>query len=256
MPLARRLAIPLAAAWFSVLMSPATAQSLRSPQESPCVVEDIDTTTLPACVIQARNDALFIPKKYWMHPTFNRYGLSPFTIQSFGHVYINHTGRIVIRDVATIDNGPDDFHHGLVRINHDQMWGYADPSGRIVVPVKYSCALNYKDKYQDYGPLVCSGCRLEKQGEYTSCLGGQWFQVDIHGHLEPAPSPVPESKTPSSSQRISDASSPNLKLFPGKRRVKAELDELESPFQKTTARPTTDPPSAPNTVNRQFPASE
>src|SRR5579863_5714907 len=114
MSLARRLAIPLVAAWFSILMTTATAQSLRSSQESPCVVEDIDTPNMPACVIQARHGVLYIPKKYWMHPTFNRYGLSAFTIKSFGRVYINHTGRIVIRDVGSIDNGPDDFHHGLV----------------------------------------------------------------------------------------------------------------------------------------------
>jgi hypothetical protein len=196
MSLAYRLAISLVAAWFGVLMPPTMAQSLRSPRESPCVVEDIDEPSMPACVVQAQNDAFYIPKKYWMHPTFNRYGLSAFTIQSFGRVYINHSGRIVIRDVAMIDNGPDDFHHGFVRINRDEMWGYSDPSGRIVVPVKYSCALNYKDQYQDYGPLVCSGCRLEKQGEYGSCLGGQWFQVDSHGHLKPASSPVPDPKTP------------------------------------------------------------
>jgi hypothetical protein len=196
MSLAFRLAIPLLAACFCVLTPPSAAQTPRGPQKPACVVEDIDTPTMPACVIQARGDALYIPKKYWMHPSFNRYGLSGFWIQSFGRVYINRSGRVVIRDVAMMDNGLDDFHHGLVRINRDQMWGFADPSGRIVVPVKYSCALNYKDQNQDYGPLVCTGCRVEKQGEYESCRGGQWFKVDSHGQLEPAPAPNPEPKAP------------------------------------------------------------
>jgi hypothetical protein len=140
---------------------------------------------MPACVIQSRNGVLFIPKKYWMHPAFNRYGLSAFTTESFGRVYINRSGRIVIRDVGFMDNGPDEFHHGLVRINRDEMWGYADSSGRIVVPVKYSCAMNL----EEIGPLVCVGCRIAQAGEYHSCLDGHWFQTDIHGHLTASHAP-------------------------------------------------------------------
>lgn len=105
-------------------------------------------------------------------------------------------GRIVIRDVAFIDNGPDDLHHGLVRINREQMWVMPMPQVESLSLLKYSCALNYKDQYQDYGPLVCTGCRVEKQGEYESCLGGQWLKVDSHGHLEPSPAPNPEPKAP------------------------------------------------------------
>jgi hypothetical protein len=190
MSLAFRSAGPLLAAFLSLSIPLSAAQANRSPHEPPCVVEDIDTPTMPACVVQAHNDSLSIPKKYWMHPAFNRYGLAPFTILSFGRVYINRSGRIVIRDVAFIDNGPDDFHHGLVRINRDQMWGYADSSGRIVVPVKYSCALNYKDKYDDVGPLVCVGCRMEQQGDYHACVDGSWFHVDAHGRLKPSPRPL------------------------------------------------------------------
>ena len=160
---------------------------------SPCVVEDLGTPTMPACVIQPHDDGLYIPKKYWMHPSFNRYGLSGFWIQSFGRVYINRSGRVVIRDVAMMDNGLDDFHHGLVRINRDQMWGYADSSGRIVVPLKFSCALNYKDKDEDIGPLVCVGCRAEQQGDYKACVDGTWFRVDSHGNVASVPSPQPQS---------------------------------------------------------------
>jgi len=161
-----------------------TLVGLASPQNSKqavCAVEH-ETATMPACVLQSRNGILFVPKKYWMHPAFNRYGLSALTIESFGRVYINRSGRVVVRDVGFMDNGPDEFHHGLVRINRDGMWGYADASGRIVVPVKYSCATNL----EDIGPLVCVGCRIEQQGEYHACLDGNWFQTDSHGHLTPS----------------------------------------------------------------------
>ena len=66
MSLAFRLARPLLIACFSLSMPLSAAQSPRSPQKPPCVVEDIDTPTMPACVIQAHNDALYIPRKYWI----------------------------------------------------------------------------------------------------------------------------------------------------------------------------------------------
>jgi hypothetical protein len=176
----------LAAVQFSAQANGQSTRAAKAPRKVPCVVEDIDAPTMPACVGQSRNGALFIPKKYWMHPAFNRYGLSAFTIDSFGAVYVNRSGCIVIRDVAFMDNGPDDFHHGLVRINRNGMWGYADSSGQIVIPLKYSCALNYRDKYDDIAPLVCVGCRVEQQGEHHACLDGQWFRVDSHRRLVPS----------------------------------------------------------------------
>jgi len=154
------------------------------------VVEDREIPMMPKCVIQSRNGALFIPKRYWMYPSFNQYGLAPFTIESFGRVYLNRAGRVVIRDVASMDNAPDEFHHGLVRIERDGKWGYADPLGRIIVPLEYSCALNYKDQYQDIGPLLCVGCRMEQQGEYRPCLGGKWYLTDAHGKLTPTTPPI------------------------------------------------------------------
>jgi hypothetical protein len=173
----------------ALALSPARSNDTSRPvkSEAACVVEDIDTPTMPACVVQIRNGKSYIPKKYWMHPHFNRYGLSPFGIIDFGLVYINRAGRIVIRDVAFMDNAPDDFHHGLVRVDRNGVWGFADPSGRIVVPVKYSCALNFKDQFQDVGPLVCIDCREEQQGEYHACVGGHWFKADRQGNLTPAP---------------------------------------------------------------------
>lgn len=112
-----RTTVSLLAVFFSCGLASAQASKQAS-----CVVEDIDTASMPACVIQSRNGVTFVPKKYWMHTEFNRYGLSAFTIESFGRVYINRSGRVVIRDVGFVDNGPDEFHHGLVRINRDEMW--------------------------------------------------------------------------------------------------------------------------------------
>jgi hypothetical protein len=167
---------------FLAVCRPALAQSVKP---APCAVVDIGTPTLPACVVHSGKGVQFVPKRYWLHAVFNRYGLAPFTIESFGRVYIDRSGRIVIRDVALMDNGPDEFHHGLIRVHRDDMWGYADSSGRLVVPVKYSCALNSAD----IGPLVCVGCHDQRAGEYTACRDGQWFRTDAKGKLSPSPAP-------------------------------------------------------------------
>lgn len=123
------------------------------------------------------------------NPSFNEYGLAPFTILSFGRVYVNHAGRIVIRDVALMDNAPDEFHHGLVRIERDGKWGYSDSSGHVIGPLAYSCALNYEDRSQDHGPLLCEGCQYEQVGEYHVCRGGKWFRTDSRGNLTPTTPP-------------------------------------------------------------------
>ena len=174
--------LTLFAICISISANPVALACAPEKVKTKCVVEDIETPTMPACVVESRKGVLYIPRKYWMHPDYNRYGLSAFAITSFGGVYVNRAGRIVLRDVAFMDNFPDEFHHGLVRINRDGLWGLADPTGRIVVPLKYSCALNQ----ENFGPLVCVGCRIERQGEYDVCLDGKWFQTDKRGHLSPS----------------------------------------------------------------------
>lgn len=180
-----RLALLLLLVYLSTSFSPFTTAQSQAPQPASCIVDD-DLLFLPACVIRSRKDVLYVPHKYWKQAAFNHYGLSALTITSLGNVYINRVGRIVIRDVATMDNGPDEFHHGLVRIDRDGKWGFADPNGRTVVPIEYSCALNYAGTSIDAKPRVCVGCRIEQQGEYHSCIDGKWFYADRHGHLTPA----------------------------------------------------------------------
>lgn len=155
-----------------------------------CPVKESDQWVKPACIVRVRNGLLFVPRKYLKQQEFNQYGLTALWVESFGPLYVNRKGRVVIRDVALIDNGPDDFHHGLVRVLRSGQYGYADPTGRIVVPVKYSCAINFKDQYSVIGPLVCVGCRIEKEGEYTACLDAKWFRTDLNGNLTPVKSPL------------------------------------------------------------------
>jgi hypothetical protein len=144
---------------------------------------------MPACVIQHRGDALYIPKKYWMYPKFNRYGLAGFIIMDFGRVYVNHTGKVVIRDVANYDNGVDEFHHGLVRIERDGKYGFADPKGRVVLAAQYICAMNYEGVAGDFGPSVYVGGIVVSHGEHSWCEGGKWFKTDLQGKLTPDANP-------------------------------------------------------------------
>ncbi|HKF47988.1 MAG TPA: hypothetical protein VKB38_11575 [Terracidiphilus sp.] len=188
--------IVFVSSYLGSLAAQAQTPSAQSTKPGACVVDD-GSTIFPICIFQSRDGALFIPKeylkRYMQNLDFNEYGLAALSVESFGGVYINRRGRLVIRDVAFIDNGPDAFHHGLVRIERDHKYGFADPSGHIVVPMEYSCALNYADQYQDVGPVVCVECRIEQQGEYHACLGGKWFRTDRHGHLTSTPAPSKSS---------------------------------------------------------------
>ena len=171
------------------LCAPCSYVQQAAATHSPCVVEDLEVPVMPACVVQQRKSDLYIPKKYWMHPQFNRYGLAGFIIMDFGRVYVNRAGRVVIRDVANYDNGVDEFHHGLVRIERDGKYGFADEKGRIVLPAQYICAMNYVGVAGDFGPSVYVGGTVVSHGEHSWCEGGKWFRIDKRGKLTPDRNP-------------------------------------------------------------------
>ena len=145
-----------------------------------CVVDDeVSEWRFPSCALIVRQGAQYIPSKYMRGALFNQYGLVGLGLDQGGRVYVNREGRIVIRYVALMDNGADPFHHGLVRLERSGKYGFADPKGRIVVPIRYDGAMNS----DEYGPSICVGCKAEGDGEYHYFTGGQWFTLDSGGRL-------------------------------------------------------------------------
>lgn len=165
-----------------VVVASAWAGSLLAQPSAPCAVDDDDIPwQVPDCALIERQGEQYLAAKYLTSRRleFNAYDLAWFHLHSGGYVYINRTGRIVISDVAIMDNGAEAFHHGLVRLERGGRYGFADRNGRIVVPIRYGGASNSDDE----GPRVCVGCRLERKGEYGFFTKGQWFSVDAGGRL-------------------------------------------------------------------------
>lgn len=95
-----------------------------------------------------------------------------------GWAYIDGNGRIVIRPFP-FDNGPDPFSEGRARFLRDGKFGFFDETGRIVIQPSF----DFAEPFHEGMAAVCSGCRLERQGEHTAVVGGVWGFVDSRGRL-------------------------------------------------------------------------
>jgi len=165
-----------------MVMAGVWAGSARARLSQSCRVDDEDIPLLvPACALIQRQGEQYLASKYLNSSRldFNSHGLAWLHLVDSGFVYVNRTGRIVIRDVSMMDNGADEFHHGLVRLQRGEKYGFADPKGRIVIPVHYDGAMNTDED----GASVCVGCKVQQSGEHSFFTAGQWFAVDARGRL-------------------------------------------------------------------------
>ncbi len=168
------------------------AQEPKTIRKGDCVV-DPQLLSLPACALEVRNHETFVAQVYL--PLFfganadalgsvkkGTNGFAYFADAGNGWVYFNRTGRIVVRNVATMDNGPGAFHYGLVRIVRDRKWGLADTRGKIEIPLTYDGMLDYQE---GKGWLACSDCHQETdpEEEHHWFKGGHWVWLDRHGNV-------------------------------------------------------------------------
>lgn len=158
--------------------------SLVGQSNQQCTVGDEDIPwSFPACALTEGHGEQYVSPKYLKGCEFNAYGLTWIHLVPGGYVYVNRKGRIVIRDVSMMDNGADWFHRGLVRLERGGKYGFADPKGHLIVPIRYDGASNTEED----GPRVCVGCKVERLGEHGVFKGGQWFDVDAGGRLREVP---------------------------------------------------------------------
>jgi hypothetical protein len=165
----------------------APAQLVKLPD---CVV-DIELWTLPKCALETRDGKLYLSKQFLLPffapgskalgaPTPKSNQLASAFLPDGGWAYFDRTGLVVVQNVATMDNGPSEFHHGLVRISKGDKWGLSNPQGRLMVPLKYDGISDYEE---GKGWLACSGCHTETTGEYHLFKGGKWVWLDRHGKV-------------------------------------------------------------------------
>lgn len=108
------------------------------------------------------------------------HGLASVWSKGLGWMYANEKGKVLIEGVAAMDNGPDEFHDGLVRVERKGKCGFADRRGKLVVPPAYDGCLNFESKVA----RVCVKCRSEcadKDCEHRELKGGDWFCLNPYG---------------------------------------------------------------------------
>jgi hypothetical protein len=82
-------------------------------------------------------------------------------------------------DIYWYDNGPDYVEEGLFRIERNGKIGYADTTGRVVIPAQYACA----SPFSEGRAQVTFDCELEadEHGEHHRALSDTWFYIDRTG---------------------------------------------------------------------------
>ncbi len=80
-------------------------------------------------------------------------------------------------EVHWFDNGPDYIEEGLFRIIRNDLIGYADATGKIIIDPQFSCAYPFSEGKAK----VANDCNFEKQDEHTEMISTNWFYIDKKG---------------------------------------------------------------------------
>jgi hypothetical protein len=157
--------------------------SIPTKKSEPCTYQHPDEGVITAdnCISRDEAGRIIISANNVRNLHFNKDGLAAVRGEAEGWMYVNRSGEVVVAHVAAMDNGADDFHDGLVRIEKDNKWGFANIRGETVIPLIYDGALNF-----DNGAArVCSGCKAEPLpgGEIHVFRGGKWKRIDTMGRV-------------------------------------------------------------------------
>ncbi len=107
------------------------------------------------------------------------------TIRDLGMVVEQETGKIIgidregteLYEVFNYDNGPDYLESGLFRIVKNEMIGYADATGHIVIEPRFKCARPFAgDRAQ-----VADQCELVQEFDHSSWESDAWYFIGKDG---------------------------------------------------------------------------
>lgn len=93
-----------------------------------------------------------------------------------GMVAVNRKMELIF-EAYIFDNGPDYIKEGLFRIVRNGKVGFADPSGKVVIPAIYSCAY----PFENGKAKVALNCEVTSDGEHSSSKSDEWFYIDKRG---------------------------------------------------------------------------
>jgi len=172
-------------------IGPIFAQSPTSdstPSKTTSCVFDFQRGEIHDCIHENATGELFVAPRVTKELHFDSYGLAPVLSLKTGWMYVNRKGKVVVNGVPQMDNGPDSFHDGLVRIVKNEKYGFANRQGDIVVPAIYDGALNFENGTAK----VCKGCRnkcADADCEHRFFSGGDWLVIDTKGLVVSRPRP-------------------------------------------------------------------
>jgi hypothetical protein len=163
----------------------ALAATLAGPAraEGACVV-DRELLVLPRCALKTRGGQSYVAQPF-VRRLFGKTGekMAAAGTEGEGWIYFDRTGRVLVRNVAMMDNGADGFHHGLVRVTRDGKWGLATTRGRLAVPMEFDGILDPVESDRRWA--ACKGCRTAGDGEHNWFEGGTWYWIDPQGKVTP-----------------------------------------------------------------------
>lgn len=90
---------------------------------------------------------------------------------------ISHQQKVLF-DLVLFDNGPEEFHEGLLRVKRNNLMGFANAFGEIVIPCQYDYAYNFENGKAK----VTYNARFEKDLDHTKVESDEWFWIDANGN--------------------------------------------------------------------------
>ena len=133
---------------------------------------------VPSGYLNLKGDTIIPIEKYYYCYTD--------TIRNFGMVIEKGTGKIIgidqnaneLFEVVKFDNGPDYIENGLFRIIKNNLYGYANKNGEIIIEPKFKCAHPFFiGKAQ-----VSDSCMIKTSSGQKMFLSNYWYYIDKNGN--------------------------------------------------------------------------
>lgn len=158
---------------------PGNSKAVEKSHKGESCMFNPETGEVPDCVHVQADGSLAIASRYLKDLPYSSDGLAAVWIAG-QWAYVNRRGVAIITGVPSYDNGPDEFHDGLVRFIKDKKYGFADRKGEAIIRPIYDGAL----PFENGRAKVCLGCVnkcSDRDCEHHMFSGGHWFSISEQG---------------------------------------------------------------------------
>ena len=140
------------------------------------VIDKDCLTLIKSDVSNSHEGDALITKKVVLKASYDESDLS-FLMSKAGMFYFNRSG--LVRRALTYDNGPDYFSEGLARTIKNNKIGFFDKKLNVVIKPEY----DFGFPFNNGKAIVCNECKKQKNGEYSTIVGGKWGIIDARGNI-------------------------------------------------------------------------